>query len=119
MKDRLELWGVACDCRIGVPDEERAQAQRILVDLEAEADLQTAGRSDMLEHSIDYHALEQSLRAAAERGERKLLENLAEELAAAALNFDDRISLVRIAVHKTPAVMPKTSRVTVRIQRGL
>ncbi|PIP84536.1 MAG: dihydroneopterin aldolase [Elusimicrobia bacterium CG_4_9_14_3_um_filter_62_55] len=118
MKDRLELSGVSCRCRIGVPAWERKTRQKILIDLEAEAPLRRAGRSDDLRGSIDYHALETTLRAVAERGERKLLESLAEDLASAALAFDARITLVRIAAHKTPKLMPKTARVTVRIERA-
>jgi dihydroneopterin aldolase len=117
MNDRLELSGVRCRCRIGVPDWERKSKQKIVLDLEAETDLEKAGRSDALEHSVDYHALEERLRAVAERGERKLLESLAEDLADTALGFDERIAVVRIAVHKFPKVMPKTERVTVRIER--
>lgn len=118
MKDRLELTGVLCRCRVGVPAWERKTRQRILVDLEAETPLRAAGRSDDLARSIDYHALEKKLRATAESGERRLLETLAEDLAAAALSFDRRVARVRIAVHKTPKVMPKTARVTVRVERA-
>ncbi len=117
MMDRIELTGVSCQCRIGVPDEERATAQTILIDVEAEMDLEGAGRSDKLEFSIDYQALEISIRTVAEKGERILIEKLAEDVSDVTIQFDNRIKCVRIAVHKTPPVMPDTQRVTVRIER--
>ena len=43
MKDRLELSGVSCRCRIRVPAWERKTRQKILIDLEAEAPLRRAG----------------------------------------------------------------------------
>jgi len=115
--DRLDITGIACQCHIGVPDAERKSKQKILIDVEAETQLEGAGRSDNLDFSIDYHALEEIIRALAEEGERKLLERLAEEVADATLQFDNRITCVRIATHKSPKVMPKTERVTVRIER--
>ncbi|PCI35985.1 MAG: dihydroneopterin aldolase [Elusimicrobia bacterium] len=117
MKDRIDIAGISCSCHLGVPDEERKDLQTVLIDVEVETDLKDAGLSDDLETSVDYHGLSEVLRGLAEHGERKLLEKLAEDLAAQTLKFDKRISCVRIAAHKAPRVMPKIKFVTVRIER--
>jgi len=115
--DRIRLHGVACRCRIGVPAAERRKRQRILVDVSLGLDLRKAGQTDDLKRSVDYHALERTLRQAAESGERMLLERLAEDLARTALMFDGRVRAVTVAVRKKPAVMPQTREVAVEVRR--
>lgn len=117
MTDKLRLEGVACRCRVGVPAEERRRRQRVELDAELALDLRAAGADDDLERSVDYHALERALRAAAESREFRLLEALAERAAAAALAFDLRIRTVTLAARKRPAVMPRTRAVAVVIER--
>ena len=117
MSDSIRLEGVLCRCRIGVPAWERKKPQRILLDVAVEMPLRRAGLSDDLRHSPDYHGLERALRSAAEAGEFKLLEALAETLAKTALAFDERIVAVEIHARKKPAVMPKTGAVIVAIRR--
>ena len=47
--------------RVGVPDSERAQSQRLLVTIEMETDFTAAAASDDLARTIDYHAVTQRL----------------------------------------------------------
>ena len=115
--DRIHLLGIAARCRVGVPADERKKPQRVIIDATLELDLRRAGKTDALNAVPDYHALENRLRAAAQTGERKLLENLAERLASEALGFDRRIRAVIVRVEKKPAVMPKTRAVAVEITR--
>lgn len=115
--DRIRLVGVSCRCRIGVPAWERRKPQTILVDVAVEADLRASGRSDELERSLDYHALEQALRARAEASRFKLLESLAEDLAALILRLCPAARAVAVAARKRPALMPRTREVVVEIRR--
>jgi len=115
--DRIRLEGIECRARLGVPDLERRRPQKVLVDLELELDLRRAGRSDDFKDTADYWAIEKRVRGVAENGEFKLVERLAEEIAAVALRLDRRIRGVRVAVHKTPAVMPKTREVVIELTR--
>lgn len=117
MTDRIHLKGVRARCRVGVPAWERRKPQRVLFDVSLAVDLARAGRTDDLRHSVDYWGLEKRLRAAAEGGEFRLLESLAETLAREALAFDRRVKEVRVSASKTPAVMPRTREVVVEIVR--
>lgn len=116
--DVIRLNAISCRCRIGVPAWERKNRQPIVIDAALKADLRRAGRTDDIRHSPDYFALEKLLRRAAEEGEYRLLERLAEVLAEAALKFDRRIRSVSISVRKKPELMPKTREVAVEIERG-
>jgi len=67
--------------QVGVPDEERAKAQRLLVTVDMEVDAPQAAASDDLQDTIDYHAVSQDLLKFGEGNSWKLLERLAAELA--------------------------------------
>jgi 7,8-dihydroneopterin aldolase/epimerase/oxygenase len=115
--DRILLRGVSCSCRIGVPEEERASPQEIRLDVALELDVRRAAAKDDLRLAVDYHRLERGLRAAAEASRFKLLESLAERLAAEALRLAPQARSVTLAARKRPAVMPKTEEVVVEVVR--
>ena len=115
--DMIWLQGVECRCRVGVPAAERARRQKILVDVGLEVDARRAAARDDFRLTADYGAVEKLVRAEAEAGERRLLETLAERLAASVLRAQPLASAVTIRVRKTPAVMPKTREVAVEIRR--
>lgn len=71
----LELW-----TRIGVPEEERATEQRILVTVEMALDASAAGKSDDVKHSINYADVTEDLKTLAQT-ERKTIERFAEDIA--------------------------------------
>jgi dihydroneopterin aldolase len=103
--------------RIGVPEKERAKRQKILIDLTLETDVSEAGKKDDFRLTVDYWAVEKAVRAAAEAREWQLVEALAESTASLILNRYERVLSIKVAVHKTPAVMPKTREVVVEILR--
>lgn len=118
MSGAIQLNGVECRCKVGVPDWERRKRQRILIDLTVTADLRAAARSDDPKDSPDYHGLELAVRAAVEKGEFRLLERLAEAAADAALSFDRRIQAAAVSARKQPAVMKRTQEVVVRLSKA-
>lgn len=65
----------------GVSPEEQALGQRIEVDLEVEADLEDAGRSDDPAMTIDYSELYRLVRDVVEGESVRLLETLAHRIA--------------------------------------
>src|ERR1039457_1471474 len=67
--------------RVGVPDAERAQPQRLLLTVEMEADFSAAARSDAIADTIDYFAVTQRLLKFGAGREWKLLEKLAADIA--------------------------------------
>jgi FolB domain-containing protein len=117
LHDKIWLYGVECKCRIGVPREERAKPQKIFLDLGLEVSTAPAAAKDDFRLAVDYWAVEKAVRELAERGERQLLETLAEKVAAAVLNHDLRVSAVTVIARKKPAVMPRTREVAVEIRR--
>lgn len=115
--DKVWLKGIKCRCRIGVPEGERLRPQEILIDVGLEFSTAAAGTRDDFHLTVDYWAIEKAVRKTAEIGERRLVEALAEQIAALALAFDKRIRAVSVAVHKKPAAMPRTREVIVEIER--
>jgi dihydroneopterin aldolase len=71
--------------RVGVPDAERAQPQRLLLTVEMEGDFSAAAKTDSLAATIDYFAVSQRLLKFGEGREWKLIEKLAAEVADAIL----------------------------------
>ncbi len=65
---------------IGVPDEERAEAQDIEVSLELVPQRSLLGTDDDIAATIDYYAVSQRLIAVAQERPRRLIEQLNEDL---------------------------------------
>jgi 7,8-dihydroneopterin aldolase/epimerase/oxygenase len=98
--DRIVLRGMRFEGRHGVSDEERATPQLLEADLEIEADLETAGRSDRIEDTVDYGPLIELARRAIEGRSQRLLEAIASSIADDALSSDPRIVSVTVRVRK-------------------
>ena len=96
----------------------RAQeSAKILVDVGLSLDLAPSAARDDFRLTVDYGGVEQAVREAVETGERQLVETLAEQVAAVVLKRQKRVLSVRVLIHKTPAVMPRTREVVVDIVR--
>ncbi|OGR83241.1 MAG: hypothetical protein A3J74_03300 [Elusimicrobia bacterium RIFCSPHIGHO2_02_FULL_57_9] len=115
--DKIWLHGIECRVRVGVAAQERKRPQKILIDVGMEMDLAPCARWDDVRLSVDYKAVEGAVRRAAESGERKLAETLAEQIASLVLGLDQRIFAAEVAVHKKPALMPKTREIVVSVCR--
>jgi len=100
--------------RVGVPNDERAQPQKLLLDVEMESDFREAVAKDDLALTIDYYRVSQVLIQSCGEGEWKLIEKLADELASMILT-EFRTSRVRLEVRKF--ILPETRWVAVRIER--
>ncbi|HAT60060.1 MAG: dihydroneopterin aldolase [Verrucomicrobiales bacterium] len=88
MSDFINIKGLRLVTKIGVPEEERAIPQSLKVDVAIKLSSIVEEVDDRLDLTIDYYRVSQRLREVASSGERKLIETLAEELAAAVLAFD-------------------------------
>ncbi len=115
MSDRIQIKGLRLVTRIGVPDEERALPQSVAANVSITLARSFKGFDDRLEHTIDYYRVSQRLREVAASGERRLIETLAEDLAAAVLAFDG-VSAVTLEVEKF--ILPDCDRVSVEITRA-
>ncbi len=103
--DLVRLVGLRCQGCHGVAAEERALPQTFVVDLEFRLDLGPAGRRDDLSATVDY-ALAARLAADVVSGPpRRLLEGLAEEIAARLLAAFNATQQVRVRLHKPQAAL--------------
>ena len=66
---------------VGVTDEERRSAQRLLLTIEIRHDFAPAIKTDSVAHTVDYFAVSQALLTFGEGKEWKLIEKLAADLA--------------------------------------
>jgi FolB domain-containing protein len=99
---------------VGVPDEERAKPQKLLITVEMEHDFHAAATEDELVGTIDYYAVSQRLLRFGDGVHWKLIETLAVDLAQMLLE-EFRPRSVTVEVKKF--VIPEARHVSVRIHR--
>jgi dihydroneopterin aldolase len=117
MCDLIRVVDLEVFSRIGVPEEERRAPQRLLVSLEMSVDsFSAAAKSDDLALTVNYYQVAQRVKALAAEGERKLIESLAEELAADLLGSFPLMRKIVVEIKKF--VLPDARFVAVRIERG-
>ncbi len=79
---RVLARGIACRSRIGVTAAERAKPQELVVDIDVTLTAQAARARDRLGETVDYAELAAIAQAVADRNEYRLVETLAESIAA-------------------------------------
>jgi len=101
--DRILLHGIQFHAHHGVHEEERKLGQRFLVDVELVLDLREAGRRDDLAASVEYGQVYALVVEIGAREQFRLLEALAERIAAAILErFPARHVTVRVTKPSPP-----------------
>jgi dihydroneopterin aldolase len=105
VSDRIELRGLRVIGTHGVLAEEQARAQPFEVDLDLDADLADAGRSDDLADTVDYGTLAERVASVVSGERHALLERLAERIAETAL-ADGRVRSVTVTVRKLRPPVP-------------
>lgn len=100
MRDQLILTGMRFSGHHGCSAEERAVGQTIVVDVELELDLSKSGRSDNLDDTINYVAVFDVIKNVVEGEPRKLIEAVAEGIAAKLLAGFSTIETVKTTVRK-------------------
>ena len=98
--DRIVLRRMVFEGRHGVPDEERREPQPIEVTVALEVDLAAAGRADDLDRSVDYAAVFDLVRRIVEERSFRLLEAIAETVAAEILAAHAPVRAVTVSVDK-------------------
>ena len=105
MTDRVILAGLRFFGYHGALPDERARGQEFIVDVEVEADLVAAGRSDALGDTVDYREVYEAARAVTTGASRQLIEAVAEEIAGRVLALE-RVTAVTVRVRKPQAPLP-------------
>ena len=100
--------------RVGVPDAERAQPQRLLLTVEMASDFSAAARSDGIADTIDYFSVTQRLLKLGDGREWKLIEKLAADIADAIL-AEFKPQGVSVVVKKF--IIPQAKYVSVSLKR--
>ncbi|HVU28357.1 MAG TPA: dihydroneopterin aldolase [Verrucomicrobiae bacterium] len=99
---------------VGVPDEERLNAQRLLLTVEMNLNFSESARSDNIVHTIDYFSVSQLLLNFGQGRSWKLIETLAAEIADMIL-FEFKPESVSVEVKKF--VVPQTRYVSVSLTK--
>ena len=117
--DRILLQGMQFYAYHGVNPEEKGSGQRFQVDLEAELDLEEAGRADDLNQTVNYAHLYRTVKEVMDGGPRNLLESLAQEIAALSLaRFPIQAVRVKVAKASPPIKGSIMSGAAVEIYRA-
>lgn len=103
--DRISLLGLRFFGHHGINRWERDNGQPFEVDLEVEMDLAAPGRTDRIEDGLDYTVLHAAAREVVEGPPRRLMESLAEAIAARALAHPP-VRAVTVRVRKPRAGLP-------------
>ncbi|MDU0354249.1 dihydroneopterin aldolase [Paraglaciecola aquimarina] len=110
--ERLEVLSL-----IGVYDWERKNQQRLLLDIELQADLSVAAQSDNVNDTLNYALVAQKLIAVAKDSEFKLIEALASHLVDSLLQAFPAVENVRLKLSK-PDILANAKNVAVEFSRG-
>ncbi len=110
----IEIRGLELKARVGVPDGERADPQRLLLDLRFAATDQPPDLGDEISRTVDYHAVALRVAAIVEERPRKLIETLADELTGTLLS-EFRLRWIEVAIRKF--ILPNAEWVSVTIRR--
>ena len=114
MADRILIESLALSSHIGVPDEERATAQRLTVNLVLEPIRDFSALGDAIESTVDYFRVCEAVKALSLARPRRLLETLAEDIAALLLA---RFPLRAVEVELRKYILPDTAFVAVSLTR--
>jgi dihydroneopterin aldolase len=112
--DQIVVSELAISTYIGATDEEQKRPQRLKVSLVMEPRRGLAGLQDDLRNTVDYDAACRIVKTLAVEGRRRLIETLAEDIAALLLR---EYPLVAVEVELRKYILPDTEFVAVRIRR--
>lgn len=105
MNDKILLNNMMFYGFHGTYEHERELGQRFYVDVELAIDSTQAGKTDDLNHTVDYTAIYARIKEIAENRRFQLLEALASTIAETVLGWD-KVSVVTVRVRKPSVPIP-------------
>jgi len=112
MDDEILIRGLKVRTHIGVPSEERAEPQELVIHLSLKVG--EFAREDCIEGTVDYQKVAERVEELAQEKERKIIETFANEIADCLLK---EFSIEKVTVEIEKRILPQTDWVGVRIQR--
>lgn len=113
--DTIVIKDLGVLCRIGVPEEERAKPQRLLITVEMGGDFSKACASDDIVHTINYFDVSRRIVILCQEQAHHLLERLADEIARMILN---EFGATKVVVEIKKFILSDARYVSFRLQRG-
>ena len=112
--DKIFIRNLELRTIIGLYEQERTAKQALIFNLELHGDFSRAGRTDTLDHSVNYR-VEEKVIALVESSSFRLLEALAEAVATLCLSFEE-VSSVKVMIDK-PAAALRADSIALEIER--
>ena len=112
--DEIEIRRLRVGTHIGVPDEERAEAQDLWISVSMRPSQDFSGLRDDVSNTVDYHRVSIELAELASARPRHLIETMATDIADHLLSTYP-LSQVEVEVEKR--ILPDADFVAVRITR--
>ncbi len=113
--DRLILQDITAESRLGVFEWEQQTPQTISVDLELTIDARQAARQDDVTQAVDYAQVVGAVKQLAEGKPYRLLETMAEEIAALVLR---QFATQQVKVRVRKRSLPGIGYAAVELERG-
>lgn len=117
MRDAILLEGIQIPAALGVTAAERRMRRPVLLDLELERDLRTAGQSDRIRDTIHYTRVFELVADVAGSQQHKLVEALGDRIARAILQTFG-VDAVTVTVRKPTPIAGVLEHTGVRIRRS-
>ncbi|MEE4163027.1 MAG: dihydroneopterin aldolase [Woeseiaceae bacterium] len=115
--DTIYLHGLTVDAVIGIWEWERKIRQKVVIDIDMDADIRKAAASDSVEDTLNYKLVAKRVIELAETSGFQLVETLAERVADIVRNEFD-VPWVRVKINK-PGAIRGSRDVGVVIERGV
>lgn len=115
--DSVEIRGLSCRCIIGIRARERRIAQRVRLDIELSVDLERAGKSGRIAHTVDYSRASTEIIALLQFRRYSLLEVAAEECAGWLFAAYPAVQGVKLSIAKPQALAGQAESGGVSISR--
>ncbi|MEO7100912.1 MAG: dihydroneopterin aldolase [Luteolibacter sp.] len=113
--DTIEIRRLRVSTHIGVPDDERAEPQNLLITIRMIPVQGFDGLADEISRTIDYYQVSQEIETLAADRPRRLIETLATDIADHLLG-NHPLDRVTITIEKH--ILPNTECVAVHIERA-
>lgn len=114
--DHIFISDLRVRCIIGVWTNERREKQDVVINLDIGTDIQKAAKTDRFRDALDYRALKKKILRFTEKSNYRLLEALAEAIAALCLK-EPKVAFIKVRIEK-PSALRFARSVGVEITRS-